>query len=498
MPTSPISRSTSRPEARGSCRLAGTVLAAFAAVLPALSAPAGEAACRPPSDLLVCQDQYGQLGRAFLAWRNGETSYTAVRVYLDGRLAGEVAGHVQSGYISGLAPGEHTFAVEGACGDAVSSRISATFTLLSATPHERPAAAVACSYDAERGRLTADIEPGPRPSLFIDVYLRRAGSSGLVYVRSVLGDTRRISVDGALATDRLLLQFFDLECYASGLVGCDGAAACEPLLGVRVCQDVYGSRPRLFVGWTAGAAPYTAFEVFAGGSLAAVAGGNRTFAYLDEVALGEQEFAVRGVCGAEATPLVARRFEVLASSPHLAPLEDLRCAYDAATRSISAAWRSGPAPSEFIDLYLRRPGNPVLAFAGTIAGMQTRTTVTNAAPEEQLVLQFFSAACYGSPLITCSSAGSGAFLRGDANGDGRLDLSDAIFTLAFLFLGGPAPLCPAAADANDGGALDIADPIFTLGWLFTGGPPPPPPGPAACGLDPTPDALGTCLTAACP
>jgi len=80
-----------------------------------------------------------------------------------------------------------------------------------------------------------------------------------------------------------------------------------------------------------------------------------------------------------------------------------------------------------------------------------------------------------------------SFIRGDANRDGGADLSDAVFVLVHLFLGGPMA-CPDAADSNDDGALDISDPIGILDYLFLGGSPPPAPFPAA-GADPTGDAL---------
>jgi hypothetical protein len=35
--------------------------------------------------------------------------------------------------------------------------------------------------------------------------------------------------------------------------------------------------------------------------------------------------------------------------------------------------------------------------------------------------------------------GPESFIRGDTNGDGKIDISDAIYILQFLFLGGPAP-----------------------------------------------------------
>ncbi len=80
------------------------------------------------------------------------------------------------------------------------------------------------------------------------------------------------------------------------------------------------------------------------------------------------------------------------------------------------------------------------------------------------------------------------FIRGDANMDGKVDISDAIATLGYLFLGGLERICLDAADANDDGEVNISDPIYLLEHLFLGGKPPPPPYPEA-GLDPTADEL---------
>jgi hypothetical protein len=92
----------------------------------------------------------------------------------------------------------------------------------------------------------------------------------------------------------------------------------------------------------------------------------------------------------------------------------------------------------------------------------------------------------------------GGFRRGDADGSGNLDLSDAIFTLRSLFMGGAAPGCEDAADADDSGGLDLTDAIFSLEFQFLGGPPPPAPGPETCGPDPTPgDGLGECADPKC-
>ncbi|MCA8960549.1 MAG: hypothetical protein KDC38_08550, partial [Planctomycetes bacterium] len=89
------------------------------------------------------------------------------------------------------------------------------------------------------------------------------------------------------------------------------------------------------------------------------------------------------------------------------------------------------------------------------------------------------------------------FRRGDANGDGGVDISDAIHTLSELFTGGSPSLCDDATDANDDGAKDLSDAIYALSALFVGGPPPPFPYPG-CGQDPSLDGLSCEAYGSCP
>jgi hypothetical protein len=81
------------------------------------------------------------------------------------------------------------------------------------------------------------------------------------------------------------------------------------------------------------------------------------------------------------------------------------------------------------------------------------------------------------------------FVRGDANGDGVVNISDPVFHLNALFIGGPPIPCDDAADANDDGLLNISDAIATLQFLFQGTITLQPPNPDP-GVDPTPDGLG--------
>ncbi|MBI4604932.1 MAG: hypothetical protein HY721_23470 [Planctomycetes bacterium] len=77
----------------------------------------------------------------------------------------------------------------------------------------------------------------------------------------------------------------------------------------------------------------------------------------------------------------------------------------------------------------------------------------------------------------------GSFRRGDSNDDGKRDISDAVYMLGHLFLGGPRWPCEEAADINDDGRKDLSDAVHLLRHLFLGSSPPPPPFPG-CGPDP--------------
>jgi arylsulfatase A-like enzyme len=90
-----------------------------------------------------------------------------------------------------------------------------------------------------------------------------------------------------------------------------------------------------------------------------------------------------------------------------------------------------------------------------------------------------------------------SFRRGDSNDDGVLDLSDGIFTLAWLFSGADEPGCHDAADTNDDGTIDLSDAVHGLAWLFAAGASPPAPGPSDCGVDPTQDTLDCTVASSC-
>ena len=118
---------------------------------------------------------------------------------------------------------------------------------------------------------------------------------------------------------------------------------------------------------------------------------------------------------------------------------------------------------------------------------------------------------FGQPRIACQAVDLGAverqlcgggsgipepFLRGDCNGDGARDVSDAVTLLSFLFTGGILD-CIATADTNDDGDLNVADGVTLLTYLFIGGDPLPEPF-DVCGPDPTGSPFGCEAFISCP
>ena len=66
----------------------------------------------------------------------------------------------------------------------------------------------------------------------------------------------------------------------------------------------------------------------------------------------------------------------------------------------------------------------------------------------------------------CTGPQETLYIRSDANADGRLDISDAIYILRFLFMGGETPPCLKAADADDNTLLELTDAVFLFNYLW--------------------------------
>jgi len=65
-----------------------------------------------------------------------------------------------------------------------------------------------------------------------------------------------------------------------------------------------------------------------------------------------------------------------------------------------------------------------------------------------------------------------SFLRGDVNGDNRVNIADISYLIDYVFRSGQAPVTADAADANNDRAVNVSDAIYLVNYIFRFGPPP--------------------------
>jgi hypothetical protein len=64
------------------------------------------------------------------------------------------------------------------------------------------------------------------------------------------------------------------------------------------------------------------------------------------------------------------------------------------------------------------------------------------------------------------------FLRGDANADWKVDVTDVVYLINYLFINGPPPNPVERADCNCDHLVNVTDVVYLINFLFINGPPP--------------------------
>lgn len=84
--------------------------------------------------------------------------------------------------------------------------------------------------------------------------------------------------------------------------------------------------------------------------------------------------------------------------------------------------------------------------------------------------------------------------RGDANDDGAVNVSDAVYINQFFYYSGPRPPCMNQADVDHNGSVTGTDSAFLLNFLFNGGSAPPSPGPYATTCSVSQSPIISCIS----
>jgi hypothetical protein len=100
-------------------------------------------------------------------------------------------------------------------------------------------------------------------------------------------------------------------------------------------------------------------------------------------------------------------------------------------------------------------------------------------------------------IVTLEGGGREPFIRGDADGNGRYNVSDAVIVIQEVLLNFQARFdCDDRLDVNDDETLDVSDALPILAWLFQAGPQFPGPF-LVCEVDPTDNGDLGCVQANC-
>ncbi len=82
----------------------------------------------------------------------------------------------------------------------------------------------------------------------------------------------------------------------------------------------------------------------------------------------------------------------------------------------------------------------------------------------------FLETCFDDILLMSRDAAQ--YLCGDADGNGRVNVTDAVYLVQYIFAGGPAPEPILSADANCDGSANVSDAVYLIQYIFVGGPAP--------------------------
>ncbi len=63
-------------------------------------------------------------------------------------------------------------------------------------------------------------------------------------------------------------------------------------------------------------------------------------------------------------------------------------------------------------------------------------------------------------------------LCGDAEGNGIVSISDAVYLIGYIIAGGPVPSPPLSGDTDCSGLVNISDAVYLINYIFAGGPAP--------------------------
>jgi hypothetical protein len=138
-----------------------------------------------------------------------------------------------------------------------------------------------------------------------------------------------------------------------------------------------------------------------------------------------------------------------------------RIAFSLKSRGAGSPMYSAPAEGPAIKLY----------FHAIDATRNQQTTLVLDGYTPDFLPRFIANGVDYSPLVGNGSM-TYSFTCGDANGDGGVNIGDAVYLINHIFNNGPAPGSSAAGDANCDSNVNIGDAVYLINHIFNNGPEP--------------------------
>ena len=144
---------------------------------------------------------------------------------------------------------------------------------------------------------------------------------------------------------------------------------------------------------------------------------------------------------------------------------------DSATITVVPRNLNGDPPTYGAEVALLHTGPGTLTpVTDNGDGTFTAYIVAPAIPGKDTVIADVTAG--GQTITLNDKPGVQYYKWGDANGDGAVNVGDAVFIIIYVFKGGQPPVPLAAGDANCDGLTNVGDAVFVIIFVFQGGPEP--------------------------
>jgi outer membrane protein assembly factor BamB len=125
---------------------------------------------------------------------------------------------------------------------------------------------------------------------------------------------------------------------------------------------------------------------------------------------------------------------------------------------------------------LRGPGNPISTGLGVTAVIAVSDstvvscnfsddTITEITPSGRILATFRT----GDGPVAAAKYPACYAIKGDADGSGEINISDAVFLVNYIFRNGPAHVSIEAGDMNCDMEVDIADAVSIIFFIFSSG-----------------------------